>query len=204
VRLPVTTVAGLPAWLASSINEGEWSGSVRFQPATGEITLRGSGSDIWGQADGCYFFNQAVTGDFRITVRSLTPPTATDGWAKAGVMLRESWEPGARNAFLFTTAANGIYRQQRVSPDDATGNEAVSPPSALKLPILLRLTRRGNTIAAETSQDGGRSFLRAGDPIRFDRPLPKSVYAGLAITAHNAGQISEAKFLDLRIEPLRQ
>jgi hypothetical protein len=204
VRLPVTTVPGLPAWIGSSINEGEWLGSVRFQPATGEIILRGSGPDLWDKYDGFYFLNQAVTGDFQITVRALTRPVGAHEWAKAGLMVRDSLAAGARNGHLVLTAQHGIQWQWRPSGEQETVDvkAEVIPHAALKLPILLRLTRRGNTIAAETSQDGGRSFRRAGDPVRFDSPLPKSVYAGLAITAHDESQISEAKFRDLRLEPL--
>jgi len=48
---------------------------------------------------------------------------------------------------------------------------------------------------------GARTALAAsraaGHPITFYPPLPKSVYVGLAVTAHNAGEVSEAKFRDL-------
>src|SRR5262249_41758286 len=64
-------VAAPPSFLGSSINEGEQSGSARFEPATGEIALRGSGWDIWDKADGFYFLNQPVTGDFQMTVKAL-------------------------------------------------------------------------------------------------------------------------------------
>ena len=34
------------------------------------------------------------------------------------------------------------------------------------------------------------------------RPLPETLYAGLAVTANDANRISEAKFPELKIEPL--
>ena len=74
----------------------------------------------------------------------------------------------------------------------------------LRLPIVLRLTRQGDTITARYSTDEGKSFQAACEPMTFDSPLPKTVYAGLAITAHDASQTSEARFSGLRVEPLRR
>jgi regulation of enolase protein 1 (concanavalin A-like superfamily) len=199
VRLPVTTVAGLPGWIGSSTNEGERCGSVRFQPATRQITLRGSGSDMWGAADGCYFLSQPVTGDFQITVRALTRPTDTQEWAKTGLMVRDSVAAGARNTHLVLTPQHGMWWQWRRSADDGTADAEVIPHAAVKLPILLRLTRRGNTITAQYSRDEGHSFQPAGQPVIFDPPLASTVYPGLAITAHDESQVSEAKFSGLEI-----
>jgi WD40 repeat protein len=197
--LQASPVAAPPGFLGSSINEGERSGSARFQPATGEIALRGSGRDIFDTADGCYFLNQPVTGDFRITVRSLTRPAKTNEWAKAGLMLRESLDAGARNVYLVSTPAHGMQGQWRATTDDNSNSSAVISHAALKLPILLRLTRRGNTITAQYSRDEGRSFQPAGQPLTFNPPLANTVYAGLAITSHDESQVSEAKFSGLEI-----
>ena len=63
-----------------------------------------------------------------------------------------------------------------------------------RLPILLRLTRRGNTVTRQYSTDEGRTFRSAGPPVTFDRPLPKRLYIGLASAAGDRRQISEATF----------
>jgi regulation of enolase protein 1 (concanavalin A-like superfamily) len=201
VGIQVYAVAGQPGWMGSSINEGKQPGSARFQPVTGEITLRGSGSGIWDKADGSYFLNRSVTGDFRMTVRVLTRPTETHEYAKAGLMIPESLAAGARNGHLVTTARHGVQWQWRPGGDGATVDvkgEVISH-ACLRLPILLRLTRRGNTITAQYSRDEGWSFQPAGPPLTFDPPLASTVYAGLAITAHDENQVSEAKFSGLEI-----
>jgi len=74
------------------------------------------------------------------------------------------------------------------------------PDEKLRLPIVLRFTRRSDTISAQYSIDEGKTFEAAGSPSTYSSPLPKTLYAGLAITAHDATQLSEAKFRDLRIE----
>jgi hypothetical protein len=199
--IPVTTP---PGFVGSSVSEGNRCGSVLFQPGSGRITLRGSGKDIWQRADEFYFLNQPVTGDFQITVQALTTPTPTDEWAKASLMLRESLEAGARNVYLLSTGTHGLIYQWRpaaAGPTDSIGviQRPAPAPTLLKLPLLLRLTRRGNTITAQYSRDQGRSFQPAGAPYQFDEPLPETAYGGPAITAHDASQVSEAKSDGLEI-----
>jgi hypothetical protein len=65
------------------------------------------------------------------------------------------------------------------------------------VPITLRLTREGSTIRSEYSTDGGESFHLVGEPLQFDKPLPGTLYVGLASTAHDTSQVSEARFKEL-------
>jgi AAA domain-containing protein/WD40 domain-containing protein len=189
-----------PGWMACSINEGGKSGSVVFDAARGGITLRGSGDDIWDPADQFEFLSQPVAGDFQITVAALTRPAATDEWAKAGLMVRDSLEPGARHMSLFTTPGNGLILQWRRTANGDSDNDFVIENAKLRLPVVLRLTRQGDALRGEYSTDHGKSFHSAGDPLAFAPALPKTVYVGLAITAHNVNRISEAQFSGLQIQ----
>jgi WD40 repeat protein len=202
-----TPVAAPPGFLGFSIGEDLQHGSVRFDPASGVIILRGSGRDFFYGADGGYFLNRPVAGDFQITVRMLTRPTATNQWAKAGVMVRDSLQPSARNVSLFVHAAWNLHCQWRAAPGRDTEVRELLRDSAVKMPILLRLIRRGPAIIPQYSMNEGKSFQAAGDPITLSPPLPKTVYAGLAISgktdsqvgAKVESQITEAKFRDLEI-----
>ena len=204
VEGPMATLQAIPSavppgFLGVSTNEGDQPGSVTFDAATGGITLRGSGADIFSSVDGYYFLTQPVAGDFRITAKLLTLPTATSEWAHAGVMIRDSLQPDARHAFVTVTAEHGLQVKRRAAPGDTTEAQNLIPKDQIKPPMLLRLTRRGSTIAAESSTDNGGSFQPAGQPVTFDPPLASTVYAGLAITAHDESQVSEAKFSGLEI-----
>jgi WD40 repeat protein/regulation of enolase protein 1 (concanavalin A-like superfamily) len=195
---PLATPAG---WFGSSINEGVRSGSVAMDPRTGEIILRGSGADIMFLEDGFYFLNRPITGDFRVTVTVLTRPTQTHEWAQAGLMVREMLEAGSRHASEVINAAHGLhFKWRRARHEDS---DELNWNFPLKLPMLLRLTRHGDTVTAEYSMDGGHQFRTAGLPFTFAPPLPPTVYAGLAISARNPGHISEARFRDLCVEPLQ-
>jgi WD40 repeat protein len=199
VTLQAIPVQSPPGLIGYSINEGIHSGSVVFDGATRVITVRGSGADIWDTADEFYFLSQPTEGNIQITVRALTRPTATHVWAKAGLMIRESLDPGARDAYLVTTPANGLSFQWRSTANEDCETQEVISHAALKMPITLRLTRQGDIITAEYSKDGGKSFQQGGDPLSFAPPLPKTLYVGLAITSHAGSKISEAKFQDLQI-----
>ena len=205
VMVEATPVAAPPGFLGCSIHESPHTGSVRFDARTGEIALTGSGGDIWNAADEGYLVSQPVTGDFQATVTALARPTRSDIWAKAGLMIRELLGPEARNVYLAPSAAKGLDLQWRFSTNGES-NGAIPPlipDAALGMPITLRLTRQGDTVRAAYSRDQGRSFQPAGEPLTFVEPLAATVYVGLAITAHNSSRISEARFRDLDIQPVR-
>jgi WD40 repeat protein len=199
VLVPATLETPPPDFLTSSINEGGPTGSALIQRATGAVTLRGSGGGIMGTADGCSFLHRAIAGDFRITVQMATPPSTTGGRPQAGLMVRESLAPGARQAILFATT-NELHFHSRVRLNGNAAGKVAVDRARFRLPMLLRLTRRGQTITAEYSGDGGRSFHPAGDPVTFPEPLPRSLYAGPAVSARDVDTMSEATFSGLRIQ----
>jgi hypothetical protein len=178
-----------------------------LDPATGTITIRGSGNDIWGTADEFNYSFTEVEGDFQITVRADSLPTNTNAWAKAGLMIRESTAPGSRTAYFVVTPTNGLNLQWRTETDadaESAGYASVDS-SELEPPIWIRLTRKGDLITAEYSTDDGATWLGSDDPDANSieiAGLPAKLLAGLAITSHRRGYISEAKFSNLTITKL--
>lgn len=157
------------------------------------ITVRGSGSDIWDRSDGFRYLYQALSGD-GVVEAQVTSVTNTNGWAKAGVMIRESLAPGARNAFIFLTPSAGLHAQLRSTVNGTTSSTA--GPWGLTVPYWVRLTRTGSTIVASASANGSTWFQVAS----FTLSLPADVLIGLAVTAHNNAQLSTATFEDPYIE----
>jgi len=201
--LLATPVAAPAGFAGTSLIEGTTnSGSVAFDAATGEITIRASGGDIWDAGDQGYFLNQAIEGDFQITARLLSGPTNTSAWSKAGPMIRESLEPGARSAMLYATAGNGVAFQWREITNEHTALAQVVDAASLTVPIVLRLTRKGNVITSEFSTDDGKTFNLAADPFTYEAGLPARLYAGLAATAHNSRQVTQARFNGLEVKKL--
>jgi hypothetical protein len=180
-------------------------GALTFDEATATYTISGSGGDIWDNADRFFFASQLVKGDFQITAKLLGKPSKTSDWSKAGVMIRESLDGPSRDANLMGTFKNGVNFQWRDATGGAPGGaaKAAITNAAFTGPAFVRLVRKGSTITAFISTDG-TTFTQAGDPKTFDPPLADSLYAGLAITAHNASAVATAQLSDVSIGPAAQ
>jgi hypothetical protein len=205
---PLTVVPVVPQAIPApftgcSINEGLNAGGVDFNVATGQITLQGGGIDlISNNGDECYFLSQPVEGDVQITVKALNRPFLITEWSRAGLMIRDSLDAGARQVMLSVSAGQGLISEWRAETDAMTqwlGAPLISK-NALQLPILLRLTLRGNTIQPAYSLDGGATFRLAGPRVAFTTALPKTLYVGLAITAADRLRMSQADFASLEIQ----
>jgi regulation of enolase protein 1 (concanavalin A-like superfamily) len=201
VAVLATPVTLQPGWTGSSINVNREPGAAAFDPASGEITLRASGGDIWFLSDQFYFLSQPVDGVTQITVKALTPPSGADPDANAGLMIRESLDGSAPHALIALTANRALlFKYRATAHGNADGpSEWAIKPGSVKTPITLRLTRQGRTITPEYSIDDGQTFQSAGEPLTFDHDLPGTLYVGLALTSHQRSQISQAKFKDVTI-----
>ena len=77
--------------------EGAWEnrdiggvGSAGSVQVAGDVyTIRASGDDIWGADDEFHYMYIPMTGDGDLTARVISVQN-TDGWAKAGVITRET------------------------------------------------------------------------------------------------------------------
>ncbi len=178
--------SGLPAgWNQQDIGNVGLAGNTAFLGAT--FTLQGSGSDIWGTADGCHFVSQGLSGDFAITAR-LTGMSNTDYWAKAGLMIRESNAADSKNVSLLVTPGGGGTRMQwRISGGGDTSDHQLSLSNA---PLWLRLVRSGNTITGWQSDDG----VTWRDQHAVILPMNSAVQIGLAVTSHKNDTLNTATF----------
>jgi len=66
------------------------AGSATYNAGT--YTVNGGGADIWYTSDQFNYVYQSLTGDLTLTARVASQQN-TDGWAKAGVMIRETTAP---------------------------------------------------------------------------------------------------------------
>lgn len=153
--------------------------------------VRGSGTDIWGTTDQFHFAYQPLVGDVEISAR-ITAIANTDGWAKAGVMIRHSLNPGAKHAMMCATVSNGMAFQRRVEENAGSLNDNTGSP---KVPYWVKLSRRGTLFIGYESADGEK-----WERIAYERiEMNPTVYVGFAVTSHNNGALCEATFDDLQI-----
>jgi regulation of enolase protein 1 (concanavalin A-like superfamily) len=204
VSIPVTPVAVPPGYLGCHLNAGPVQGSVTYDAATGLITLNGAGlippnPPFLIYADEGYYLLRPVEGDFQVTVKMLNRLAPSRPSAPAGLVVRESPDPGARTVSLVQRLADGLVREQRQSPSEATTKTPLIPAKDLMFPIVLRITRQGNSLTAAYSRDDGKTFEPAGSPLEHDLPLEKTLYVGLAACSGVRGRLSSVQFSGLEI-----
>ncbi|MEI6196583.1 MAG: hypothetical protein WCS42_19885, partial [Verrucomicrobiota bacterium] len=128
--------AAVPAqtWKTCDIGNAGNAGYVTTNSTT--FTVSGSGFDIWNNGDAFRLLYQTRSGDGQLTAR-VTGITPTDPWAKAGVMIRESLDSGARHALMAFTSSNGVAFQQRAVSLGASattaGGSSLAPPYWLRI-----------------------------------------------------------------------
>jgi regulation of enolase protein 1 (concanavalin A-like superfamily) len=161
----------------------------------GTYTVNGSGADIGGTADAFQFVSQTLSGDGEIRA-CITSQSNTNSWAKAGVMLRETSDPGSANAMMVLTPGNGFVFEYRATAG-GTSATVVGPASNAAPNNWVRLTRSGTLITAYVSGDGN-SWTQVGTAVIS---MASSISAGLAVTSHDNTQTSTATFDNLSVTP---
>ena len=174
-------------WQSQDVGSVGLSGDANG--SNGVFTVTGSGDDIWNAADAFRFVYTSVTGDCTIIARVVSVQ-AIDGWSKAGVMIRESTNANAVNAFVAVTPGNGVTWQYRSSPG---GGSAYAATGGLGAPYWVKLMRSGNTFTGYRSADG-TSWTQQGTATF---PMASTADVGLAVTAHNNSSLCTAVFDNL-------
>jgi hypothetical protein len=146
----------------------------------GTWTVTGAGSDIWDVNDQFHFVWQPLSGDCTVSAHVATQP-ATDPWAKAGVMLRQSSDDAASVYYaMLVTPSNGIVIQYRGNEGLRTLDASTATGAA---PAYVRVARSGSTFTAYTSSDGATWTPLAGSSVTL--AAGTTMLAGLAVTSHN-------------------
>jgi len=190
----LTTFLGVFAAANASIGCQMNGGPAKSGRACLPYIPHGPGGEI--VADNFYFVHQPLTGNGTLTVRatSLTGEHANlatsgraaqvgsglvpglAGWAKAGIIIKQSTHQGSAYAAMMVTGGHGVRMQDNFTGDTAGMPGAVSAAH----PRWLRLTRSGGTITGYDSADGTH-WTRVGT-VQLTG-LPSTVQAGLFATS---------------------
>ena len=191
---PNTVAAGLQKtflaveFVPSDIGNPAQAGSAT--PVGNGFNVVGGGSDIGGIFDQFHFEYQKRSGNFDVKVR-VQSLGASDAWAKAGVMARESLEANSRFAASLTTPATvGCFFQSRTATGAAASAAGYFPVNFPE--TWLRLQRSGNLFTGYASLDG-QNWTVLGS---VNMSMPGTVYLGQAVTSRNPVQTTLAEFRD--------
>ncbi len=166
------------------------------ETADGSIIMSAVGTDIWDTSDQFRYAYKSLTGDGSIVVR-VDSIVRSNEWAKAGVMIRETLDPGSAHAFVAVTPepAHGVSFQRRPVAGQASANTDVAD---IEMPRWVKLTRAGDMFTAQQSADGINWVdITATTPVNI--PMNGNVYIGLALTSHDAATVTASEFSNLSV-----
>jgi len=162
------------------------------ETADGGVIMSAIGTDIWNTTDQFRYAYKSLSGNGSITVR-VDSLVRSNEWAKAGVMIRETLEPGSKHAFMCVTPDHGTTFQRRPVAGQDSASTDVGGSAA---PRWVKLTRTGNVFTAHDSMDGVTWTEAAVSPA-LEIQMAASVYIGLAVTSHDAAIVTAAEFSNL-------
>jgi hypothetical protein len=154
--------------------------------------MTGSGADIWAvngvEADEFHFAYKmlAGTGSIVAKVKSIDN---TNGWAKAGVTIRETLDADSKHAMMIVSAASGVSFQRR---SETGGDSAADTTADIVAPYWVKIERDLASNLSAYSSANGSSWQKLGvsEPIQ----MSANVYIGLAVTSHDEDLTCQAVF----------
>jgi len=159
-------------------------------------SVTASSGDIWGTADSFRYGYQELNGNGQIVARVLGMEGTANGWAKAGVMIRETLDPHSRHAALVGTVGNGVAFQWRAVTGGASGSTSGSTGAA---PCWVKLVRYGNFVLGYESKDGVHWQLVDWQIVEMSR----RVYAGVAVSSHDETSACTARFDHVQVSAVK-
>ena len=162
--------------------------------SNGGYVLTSAGTDIWGTNDTFNYLYQSMgtNGEMVALVGAIQ---ASNNWAKAGIMIRETLDSNSRHAMMAVTLNKGVCFQWRASAGGGSGQILGAHGGA---PYWVKLVRSGDWIGGYDSADGTNWTLAGWQTISN---LSEQVYVGLAVSAGSAHGTAAALFDRVNIGP---
>lgn len=174
-----------PGWTDADIGAVGLVGSATYNNA--KFTVSGSGSDVWKTNDAFNFAYEPLNGDGTLITRVASQQN-TSGWAKSGIMFRDSVAANAAYAFLMVSPSDGVSFQYRSANGVSAAQVANAP--GIVAPEWLELVRSGGTFTGYYSADGS-SWTQIGSA---SVTMVSGALAGLAVCAHNNTALNTSGF----------
>jgi len=159
------------------------AGSGNF--ANGAFTGEGAGSGTFAvSSDSFNFVYQPLSGDGAIAARLVS--LQGSGAAQAGIMIRETLNPGANHIYLFEYSS-AVWMTERSSTGAASSYQSMG---SVVLPSWMKLTRSGNVFTMYGSADEVNWVQLGTQTIS----MAQNVYVGLAVSNRTTGSLATATF----------
>ena len=178
-------------FVAGPVGDTGAAGSAQID-GDGKFTVKGSGGDIWGNADAFHFVWQAVTGDCEIVARVAAAPPASSQ-AKIGLMIRSDFARDASHTGVFAYAGKLQFLSRNANGKPTTAKDK----AGMTVPRWLKLVRKGAVITGYDSADG-QAWTEAGHETLTG--IGGTAFVGLVVCSHNKDQLATGQFTDVRVQ----
>jgi hypothetical protein len=168
--------------------------------STGQVTVTGSGYDIWGRNDQFHFVKRPASGD--ISVEMLVEDFVSVGhwWAKGGIMIRDTLATNSMHySLLLTKSGNSLANQFRSCTNCGSGHYAY--PTIKDRSLWLKITKIGNVFEAFTKKLDQDEWVKFG-ATRTINFSSSSFYVGMAVTAHDNNRVATLTGSDIVVLPV--
>lgn len=179
-------------WLNQDIGSVGVGGNAGY--TNGTFTVSGSGVDIWSTSDSYQYVYQPWIGDGQIVARVVSIQNTASA-AKAGLMFRETLDPGSAEGNLSMTPASGISLQGRTVANASTSN--VKTTANLVVRYWLSLIRTGNILSGYESPDG-TNWTLVGTNVYS---MANNIYVGLCVTSKSNTVLNTSMFDNVAVGP---
>ena len=180
----------LPAgWTARDVGTTGVAGRATYDGTA--FRVKGGGADVWGTGDALHYLYRTMAGDGDVVAR-VSSVEYVHAWTKAGLMIRAGTGAGAAHASIFVTPGKGTAFQRRTSDRGESLHTAGDAGSA---PRFVKLTRRGQTIAASVSTNGTTWTTIGSDTFA----MPSTVLVGLAVSSHDPTRLAAVTFDGVKV-----
>jgi hypothetical protein len=169
--------------------------------AADHVLMSGTGIDIFNAADQGRFVYKQLSGNGSIIARVDRLDNVNE-WAKAGVMIRETLDPGSTWAYSLASVSHGVRFQARLLTGGNATSDSVLPTlpagqTSAPIPMWVKVERVGNVFNAYYSSDGITWTPNPWNPQTIT--MRTNVYIGLAVTSHTATAVTQAEFSSISV-----
>ena len=184
---------------AVNIGDDPGIGSTLYDVAADEYLITASGHDVWDAADDFHFAYNTVDGDIRLTA-SFDWVLVDNGWAKYGVMLRETLDAGSIHRFMADRKDKDYAGVQgRFDTDAGSSEVGTAWTSGVQAMAIQRVTVEGLTVI-EGLADFGSGWESRYLQLVLDGDLEGEILAGVAVTSHDNTHMAQARALNVLYE----
>lgn len=145
--------------------------------SNGSITITAGGDDIYNNQDQFHMVYKQWTGDGQI-IAKIVDWNDSEPWAKIGVMMRESVDPGSKHVSMGILPGDG-GSSVWYKPETNGLASQITLYDGIKAPYWIRLTRVVNKFTGYISPDG-KTWKQVG---AITIPMNKALLVGLCVSS---------------------